>query len=159
MTQPVWDRLRGDCPDIGGSCCFGNGQVCIPGPIKSAPQSRPKRTVVDCATDLEQQIGAISRPSQLLALIHAPVDQEIRCAFGDRRPDPLLSHPSGTVVCEIALAGQSRALPTAEIFGLRLDRRSHVAAVAKLAHCTVPKGDPRLEAAARGKHDSLGLVP
>jgi hypothetical protein len=78
-----------DCPDIGGSCCLGNGQVCIPGPIKSAPQSRPKRTVVDCTTDLEQQIGAISRPSHLLALVHAPVDQEIRCAFGDRRPDPL----------------------------------------------------------------------
>jgi hypothetical protein len=92
-----------DCPDIGGSCCLGNGQVCIPGPIKSAPQSRPKRTVVDCTTDLEQQIGAISRPSHLLALVHAPVDQEIRCAFGDRRPDPLTgSDPSAGPKCALS---------------------------------------------------------
>jgi hypothetical protein len=65
---PLQGIQCGGCPDIGGSRCFGNGQVCIPGPIKSAPESRPKRTVVDCTTDLEQQIGAISRPSHLLAL-------------------------------------------------------------------------------------------
>jgi hypothetical protein len=48
-----------------------------------------EHAIVDCAADLEQQIGAISRPSHLLRLVHTAVDQEIRCAFGDRRPDLL----------------------------------------------------------------------
>src|ERR1700722_20612984 len=43
-------------------------------------------------------------------------------------------------------------------FGLRLGRRPHVVAVAKLAQCAVPKGDPRLDAAAGGAHGSLGLI-
>jgi len=49
---------NGDCPDIGGPCRFGKGQVCIADPVKSAPKPGTKRAVVDCATDLEQQIGA-----------------------------------------------------------------------------------------------------
>src|SRR5271166_1967417 len=51
------------------------------------PKPGTERAVVDCATNLEQQIGAISRPSHLLGLVHAPVDQEVRCALGDRRSD------------------------------------------------------------------------
>jgi hypothetical protein len=41
---------------------------------------------------------------------------------------------------------------------LRFDRRPHVAAVTKLAQCAVPKGDPRLDAAACGAHGSLSLI-
>jgi hypothetical protein len=52
-------------------------------------KSGTERSVVDRAPDLEQQIGAVSRPSHLLRLVHTAVDQEIRCAFGDRRPDLL----------------------------------------------------------------------
>jgi hypothetical protein len=44
------------------------------------------------------------------------------------------------------------------IFGLRVGRRPHVVAVAKLAQCAVPKGDPRLDAAAGGAHSSFGLI-
>jgi hypothetical protein len=35
-------------------------------PVKSTPEPGSERAVVDRATDLEQQIGAISRPSHLL---------------------------------------------------------------------------------------------
>ena len=52
----------------GGSCCFGKGQVCIGDPVKSMPKPGTEGAVVDCATNLEQQIGAISRPSHLLGL-------------------------------------------------------------------------------------------
>ena len=46
----------------GGSCRFGKGQVGIGGPVKSMPNPGTERAVIDCATDLEQQIGAFSRP-------------------------------------------------------------------------------------------------
>jgi hypothetical protein len=39
------------------------------------PQSCTERPVGDSATKLEKQIGAISRPSHLLGLVHAPVNQ------------------------------------------------------------------------------------
>jgi DDE domain len=67
----------------GGSCRFGKGQVGISDPVKSTPESGAECAVVDRATNLEQQIGSISRPSHLLRLVHASTDQEIRCAFGD----------------------------------------------------------------------------
>ena len=47
------------------------------------PKPGTERTVVDRATNLQQRISAISRPSHLLGLVHAPVDQEVRCALGD----------------------------------------------------------------------------
>src|SRR3954470_17065536 len=81
----------------GGSCGFGKGQVGIGGPVKSMPKPNTERAVVDRAPNLEQQIGTSSRPSHLLGLVHAPVDQEIRAWFemrhfwvtrasGSRRP-------------------------------------------------------------------------
>ena len=41
------------------------------------PKSGAERAIVDGAADLEQQISATSRPSHLLGLAHAPVDQEV----------------------------------------------------------------------------------
>src|SRR3984885_15702296 len=82
----------------GGSCRFSKGQVGIGDPVKSMPKPITKRSVVDRATNLEQQIGAFSRPSHLLGFVHAPVDQEVCCAFGDRRPDPLTGPESFGVV-------------------------------------------------------------
>jgi hypothetical protein len=66
---------------------LGKGQVGIGDPVKSMPKASTERSVVNRATNLEQQVGAFSRPSHLLGLVHAPVDQEVRCAFGDRNPD------------------------------------------------------------------------
>jgi hypothetical protein len=65
-----------------------------------------ERTVVDCTADLEQQIGAPSRPSHLLGFVHAAVNQEVRRAFGDRRSDPLTGTVSFGIVdqpCGLAL--------------------------------------------------------
>jgi hypothetical protein len=49
-----------DRPDIGGSCRLGKGQVCPGDSVKSMPEPGTERAIVDCAADLEQQIGAIS---------------------------------------------------------------------------------------------------
>ena len=72
---------------------LGKDQVCLGDPVEPMPKPGTERAVVDCALDLEQQFGAIARPSHLLRLVHASVHQEIRRAFGDRRSDPF----SGTV--------------------------------------------------------------
>jgi hypothetical protein len=74
-----------------------------------------ERAVVDRTADLEQQIDAISRPSHLLRFVHAPIDQEIRCAFGDRRSDP----QTGTV--SLGIVAQPRGLAS-EVFIHRMQR-------------------------------------
>jgi hypothetical protein len=51
------ERLRRDCPDIGGSCRFGKGRICTGDPVKPMPQPGPERAIVDRATNLQQQIG------------------------------------------------------------------------------------------------------
>ena len=58
-----------------GSSRFGNGQICACDPVKSVPKPGTDRAVVDCATDLEQQIGAPSRPSHLLGFVRTPVKE------------------------------------------------------------------------------------
>ena len=45
---------------------------------------RTERAIVDGATNLQQEIRAISRPAHLLGFIHPAVHQEIGCPFGDR---------------------------------------------------------------------------
>jgi len=42
-----------------------------------------ERAIVDGATNLQQEIGAASRPSHLLRFIHSAVHQEIGGPFGD----------------------------------------------------------------------------
>src|SRR5208283_5074250 len=82
----------------GGSCRFGKGLVCFGDPIKSMPKPGTERAIVDRATNLEQQIGAISRPPHLLRLVHTTVDQKVRCALGNRRSDPLAGPESFGIV-------------------------------------------------------------
>ena len=64
---------------------------------------------IDLTTNLQQQIGAFSRPSHLLGLVHAPVNQEVRRAVGDRSPDA----QTGTIA--LGIVDQPRGL-AAEIF-------------------------------------------
>src|SRR5277367_3476742 len=96
------------------------------------PKPSTERSVVDGATNLEQQIGAFSRPPHLLGLVHAPVDQEVRRALGDRSPDA----QTGTV--PFGIVDQPRGLAT-EIFidGMQrvpqLARRHALRALAVLA--------------------------
>jgi hypothetical protein len=56
----------------GGTCRFGKGQVGIGDPVKSMAKPGTERSVVDRAPNLEQQIGAFSRPSHLLLVWTAP---------------------------------------------------------------------------------------
>ena len=68
-----------DCPLIGGlHAALARAKVCIGTPFKSVTEPGTEGAVVDRATNLEQQISASPRPSHLLGLVHAPVDQEVR---------------------------------------------------------------------------------
>jgi hypothetical protein len=60
----------------GGSCRFGKDPAGIGDPVKSMPEPGTERVVVDCATYLEQQISACSRPSHLLGFVHASIDRK-----------------------------------------------------------------------------------
>jgi hypothetical protein len=60
---------RGDRPDIWGSCRLGKGRVCLGDPVESVPKPGTERAVVDCAPNLQQQVDAPSRPSQLKKLM------------------------------------------------------------------------------------------
>src|SRR5271165_3983518 len=55
--------------------------------LKQVAESRAECAVVDCTPNLQQQVGASSRPSHLLRLVHPPVDQEVGRAFSHRRSD------------------------------------------------------------------------
>src|SRR6201996_2902127 len=128
ISEKPLSAARRDCPDFGGSCRFGKGRVFIGDPVKSMPQPSAERAVIDCATDLEQQIGAPLRPSHLLRFVHAPVDQEVRCAFGNRRSNPL----TGTV--SFGIVDQPRGLAS-EIF---IDRMQRVPQLARRCALRAP---------------------
>jgi hypothetical protein len=60
---------------------FCKGQVSIADPVEAMLKSGTEGAVVDRATNLEQQIGALLWPSHLQGLVHAPVDQKVCCAI------------------------------------------------------------------------------
>src|SRR5690349_23009116 len=75
--------------------------------IEPMAESGAELAVDDGAADLEQEIGAAAGPAHLLLLVHAPVDQEVGGAFGDRRADPLTGAMAlGIVDQPGALAGE-----------------------------------------------------
>ena len=69
---------------------------------------------------LEQEIGAAAGPAHLLGFVHPPVDQEIRCALGDRRSNP----QTGPV--SFGIGDQPRGL-TSEVFIDRMQRMPQLA--------------------------------
>src|SRR5689334_18160864 len=70
-------------------------------------EPRTERAVVDRTADLEQEIGASSRPSHLLRLVHASIDEEVGCTFGNRGPDTQAGTISLGVIDEpVALAAE-----------------------------------------------------
>src|SRR5690349_21595437 len=77
--------------------------------LRSRTAVRPgaELAVDDGAADLEQAIGAAAPPVHLLLFVHAPVDQEVGGAFGDRGADPLTGAMTlGIVDQPGALAGE-----------------------------------------------------
>jgi hypothetical protein len=68
---------------------------------------RTKRAIANGATNLQQKIGAASRPSHLLRFIHAAVHQEIGCPFGDRGSNGQSGTvPFGVIDQPVALASE-----------------------------------------------------
>jgi hypothetical protein len=103
-------QIRRDRPEIWGIKPLRQWSDRYPNPAPSVP--------LYSATDLEQQVSAPSRPSHfLLRLVHAPVDQEVRCALGDRRSDP----QTGTV--PFGIVDQPRGLTSECLFAVRSPTR------------------------------------
>lgn len=65
---------------VGGDASFAGQNLCS--------QAGTERAVVDRVTNLQQEIGAASRPTHLRRLIHLPIHQEIGGPFRDRGSDP-----------------------------------------------------------------------
>jgi hypothetical protein len=132
----------------GRSCRFGTGRLGIGDPVKSMPQCSTERAVVDCAANLEQQISTASRPSHLLGLVHAPVDQEIRGTFSDRSPDAqtgavsfgVVNQPCG-LASEIFIDGMQR-MPQLAV-AQRVPRRNTPALPAMRDSSSVCRPDSR----------------
>ena len=75
--------------------------------LESLSVGRTERTIVDGATNLQQEIRAISRPAHLLGFIHPAVHQEIGCSFGDRGANSQSgTMPFSVIDQPVALAGQ-----------------------------------------------------
>jgi hypothetical protein len=68
---------RGDCD----SCIWAADG------FEPLTEAGTKRPVVNCAADLQHQVGAPPRPAHLLRLVHPAIDQEIRRALRHRSPD------------------------------------------------------------------------
>ena len=64
-------------------------------------EAETKRPVVNCAADLQHQVGASPRPAYLLRLVHPAIDQEIRCALRHRSPDAHASAVSSGIVDQL----------------------------------------------------------
>src|SRR3954467_7283539 len=71
-----------------GSGCGSHWRERVIGGVETLPEAGAERAVVDGAADLEQPVGATPGPAHLLRLGHAPVDQEVGRALGQRRADP-----------------------------------------------------------------------
>jgi hypothetical protein len=118
--------IEGTVQALGGSCRFGKGRPGIGKTFKSLTEPGAERAIIDCATNLEQQIGAVSRPPHLLRFVHASVDQEIGCAFGDRSADTqtgtvpfgVVDQPRG-LASEILVDGMKRVPQLARRHALR----------------------------------------
>ncbi|HME22055.1 MAG TPA: hypothetical protein VKI44_12075, partial [Acetobacteraceae bacterium] len=75
--------------------------------LKQLAEPRTERSVEDCAANPEQEIGTSSGPSHLLQLVHAPIDEKICSALGDRSSDAQAGTVSLGVVDEpTALASE-----------------------------------------------------
>ena len=90
---------------MGGSRRFVQLWVWARDRLKEVAEPRPEHAVVDGTANLEQKVGNSSRPSHLLRLVHASIDEEVRSPFGHRSSDPQAGAISVGVIEEpVALA-------------------------------------------------------
>ena len=57
--------------------------------LKPVAEPRAECSIVDCAANLEQEIGTSSGPAHLLRFIHSAVDEKVCGSLSDRRSDPM----------------------------------------------------------------------
>jgi hypothetical protein len=67
---------------IGGLCSLGQQPILVGMSPQPLAESRPERSVVDCAANLEQETGT-ARRARLLRFVHAPIDQKVCSSLGD----------------------------------------------------------------------------
>jgi hypothetical protein len=66
-----------------GSGRYRHWRERIVGWLEPLSEVGTERAIVNGAANLQQEIGTSSRPAHLLELVHSPIDQEVRRAFGD----------------------------------------------------------------------------
>jgi len=77
------------------------------GGLELLSKAGTERAIMDGAPNLQQQVGAASRPAHLLCFVHPAVHQDVGRAFGDRGAHPQArAVPLGVVDQPGALAGQ-----------------------------------------------------
>jgi hypothetical protein len=63
---------------MGGLCRGDRLFVLVGMRLKPVAQPRTERSIVDRATNLDQEIGTSSGPAHLLRLVHSPIDETPR---------------------------------------------------------------------------------
>ena len=92
---------------MGGSRRLRQLRVWAGDRLKQVAEPRTERAVVDRTANLEQKIGASSRPSHLLRFVHSSIDKEVRSPFGHRSSDTQAGAISLGVIDEpVALAAE-----------------------------------------------------
>ena len=92
------DRMKGECQKLEGSRGDFDSYIWPADGFEPLTQAGTKRPVINCAADLQHQVGASPRPAHLLRLVHPAIDQEIRRAFRHCSPDTHAGAVSSGVV-------------------------------------------------------------
>src|SRR6185312_4319647 len=93
-------RMRGSVQELGGSRRLCQLWVWAGDRLKQVAEPRPEHAVVDRTANLEQKIGAFSRPSHLLRFVHSSIDKEVCGRFGHRSSDTQAGAISLSVIHE-----------------------------------------------------------
>src|SRR4051795_7602761 len=97
----------GTVASLGGSGGNRRLRLRIVGWVEFLSVARTKRTIVDGAANLEEEIGPSPRPAHVLRFVHPPIDQEIGRPLRDRGTNPQAGTvPLGVIDHPVALAGE-----------------------------------------------------
>jgi hypothetical protein len=92
---------------VGVLADFAGTPACIGERLEFVPEAGAEHAVAARAANLKQEIRTPWRAWRPLRIVHAPIDEEIRCAFGDRRSDLRAGAMSPAVIDRpLALATQ-----------------------------------------------------
>src|SRR4051794_5790221 len=112
VACPSWiynnrNLVEGTVASLGGSGGNRRLRLRIVGWVEFLSVARTKRTIVDGAANLEEEIGPSPRPAHVLRFVHPPIDQEIGRPLRDRGTNPQAGTvPLGVIDHPVALAGE-----------------------------------------------------